>query len=132
MRVVCRWDRDPLARAVTKLVSNDRKETMASAPTLQKALTLMTDQEAAQHVHPNHIMIPLNSETKSVLGDSPASLHLSLLSWRCESIIMTVWTRPSCHQTAWMSGLGSSAEHLLRWAPTCMQTWGQGPQARRL
>ena len=50
---------------------------MASAPTLQKALTLMTDQEAAQHVHPNHIMIPLNSETKSVLGEVlPARTHL--------------------------------------------------------
>lgn len=63
-----RWDRDPLARAVTKLVSNDKKETLASAPTLQKALTLMTDEEQAQHVHPNHIMIPLDSDTKNVLG----------------------------------------------------------------
>ena len=85
MHGVSRWDRDPLARAVTKLVSNDRKETMASAPTLQKALTLMTDQEEAQHVHPNHIMIPLNSETKSVLGELPARLCMdsSSLSWKC-------------------------------------------------
>ena len=52
---------------------------MASAPTLQKALTLMTDLEEAQHVHPNHIMIPLNSETKSVLGKFPASLYSSPL-----------------------------------------------------
>jgi hypothetical protein len=66
-----RWDRDPLARAVTKLVSNDKKETVASAPTLQKALTLMTDPGEAQHVHPNHIMIPLDSETKNVLGEPP-------------------------------------------------------------
>lgn len=66
-----RWDRDPLARAVTKLVSNDKKETVASAPTLQKALTLMTDPGEAQHVHPNHIMIPLDSETKNVLDMGP-------------------------------------------------------------
>ena len=66
-----RWDRDPLARAVTKLVSNDKKETVASAPTLQKALTLMTDVKESQHVHPNHIMIPLDSDTKNVLGGQP-------------------------------------------------------------
>ena len=66
-----RWDRDPLARAVTKLVSNDKKETVASAPTLQKALTLMTDVKESQHVHPNHIMIPLDSDTKHVLGGQP-------------------------------------------------------------
>lgn len=69
-----RWDRDPLAQAVTKLVSNDKKETLASAPTLQKALTLMTDQEKAAHVHPNHIMIPLDSDTKNVLGATQPAL----------------------------------------------------------
>ena len=75
-----RWDRDPLARAVTKLVSNDKKETVASAPTLQKALTLMTDVKEAQHVHPNHIMIPLDSDTKNVLGAQlPSLLCPSLL-----------------------------------------------------
>ncbi len=58
---------------MTKLVSNDKKETVASAPTLQKALTLMTDPGEAQSVHPNHIMIPLDSETKNVLGKLPCS-----------------------------------------------------------
>lgn len=63
-----RWDRDPLARAVTKLVSNDKKETLASAPTLQKALALMTDAQQQHHVHPHHIMLPLDAEAKSILG----------------------------------------------------------------
>ena len=76
--VCCRWDRDPLARAGTKLVSNDKKETVASAPTLQKALTLMTDVKEAQHVHPNHIMIPLDSETKNVLGARSHHSQLAL------------------------------------------------------
>ena len=80
-----RWDRDPLARAVTKLVSNDKKETVASAPTLQKALTLMTDPGEAQHVHPNHIMIPLDSETKNVLGELPCVPAFPILKEACKN-----------------------------------------------
>ncbi len=64
---------------MTKLVSNDKKETVASAPTLQKALTLMTDVKEAQHVHPNHIMIPLDSDTKNVLGAQPPSFFCPVM-----------------------------------------------------
>ncbi len=78
-----RWDRDPLARAVTKLVSNDKKETLASAPTLQKALALMTDAREEHHVHPHHIMLPLDADAKSILGALP-SLPI-LLSERCRA-----------------------------------------------
>lgn len=76
----CRWDRDPLARAVTKLVSNDKKETLASAPTLQKALALMTDAQQQHHVHPHHIMLPLDADAKSILGAlrSPSPLLLQI------------------------------------------------------
>ena len=49
-------------------MSNDKKETLASAPTLQKALALMTDQQREDHVHPNHIMLPLDADAKSILG----------------------------------------------------------------
>ncbi|KAK9919093.1 hypothetical protein WJX75_009336 [Coccomyxa subellipsoidea] len=69
--ITFRWDRDPLARAVTKLVSNDKKETLASAPTLQKALALMTDARQEHHVHPHHIMLPLDAEAKSILDMGP-------------------------------------------------------------
>lgn len=51
-------------------MSNDKKETLASAPTLQKALALMTDQQREHHVHPNHIMLPLDADAKSILGGS--------------------------------------------------------------
>jgi hypothetical protein len=52
-------------------VSNDKKETLASAPTLQKALALMTDQRE-HNVHPHHIMLPLDAEAKSILGAPPS------------------------------------------------------------
>lgn len=74
-----RWDRDPLARAVTKLVSNDKKETLASAPTLQKALALMTDTaQQEHHVHPHHIMLPLDADAKSILGEFPKAFSAPL------------------------------------------------------
>ena len=49
-------------------MSNDRKESLASAPTLLRALALIPDEQEEFHSHPHHIMLPLDADAKNILG----------------------------------------------------------------
>ena len=57
---------------MTKLMSNDRKESLASAPTLLRALALIPDEQEEFRSHPHHIMLPLDADAKNILG-APAA-----------------------------------------------------------
>ncbi len=49
-------------------MSNDRKESLASAPTLLRALALIPNEQEEFHSHPHHIMLPLDADAKNILG----------------------------------------------------------------
>ena len=84
---MCRWDRVSLQRLLTKLVT--APTLLTSAPSvkglspLARALASMPDPDKEEKgVHPQHVCIQLDRESKSILGRA-SSLLLSHYSIDC-------------------------------------------------
>ena len=75
---MCRWDRVSLQRLLTKLVTAPMLLTPAPSvkglSPLARALASMPDPEKEEKgVHPQHVCIQLDRESKSILGRAPPS-----------------------------------------------------------
>lgn len=93
----CRWDRVSLQRLLTKLMSAPTLLTPAPSTKglspLARALASMPDPEKEEKgVHPQHVRISLDSESKSILGELTQSISVS----RCVFLLFAFNFRVCC------------------------------------